>query len=128
MYKPFCAFYSRIHFALFFLRKQFLVSSIFFNLNYWLMFSSTILLNYIFSIKTRISIDSSSLNIFSSSLLDLLKIIERTNVFSKMYDILGFLNFLYLLKIMQYILFSYWKYFTIILSFFSILFRENTFV
>ena len=42
------------------------------------------------------SIDSSSLNIFSSSFLHLLQIIERTNVFSKMYDILGFSNVLQL--------------------------------
>ena len=58
-----------------------------------------IFLNYIFSIKPRIFnilIDSSTLNTFSSSFLHLLQIIEGTNVFSKMYDILGFSNFLYL--------------------------------
>ena len=37
----------------------------------------------------NISIDSSSLNIYLSSFLHLLQIIEKTNVFSKMYDILG---------------------------------------
>ena len=41
----------------------------------------------------NISIDSSSLNIFSFSFLHLLQIIGRTNVFSKRYDILGLLNF-----------------------------------
>ena len=40
-----------------------------------------------------ISIDSSSLNNFLSSFLHLLQIIERTNVFSKRYDILGFFKF-----------------------------------
>ena len=50
----------------------------------------------------NISIDSSSLNIFSSSFLQLLQIIERTSVFSKWYDILGFSNFLYLPQIVQY--------------------------
>ena len=47
--------------------------------------------NYIFLNKPRIfhiSTDSDSLNI--SSFLDLLQIIERTNIFAKMYDILGF--------------------------------------
>ena len=61
--------------------------------------------NYIFSIKTRIfniSIDSSSLNNFSSSFLHLLKVAERTNVFYKRYDILSFSNFLYLPQITQY--------------------------
>ena len=56
-------------------------------------------------IKPRIfdiSIDSSSLNFFSSSFLHLLGITERTNVFSKMYDILGFSNFLYLPQITKY--------------------------
>ena len=50
-----------------------------------------------FSIKPRIfnaSIDSFSLNIFSYSFLHLLEIKERANVFSKMNDILVFLNFL----------------------------------
>ena len=44
----------------------------------------------------NISIDSSSLNTFSSSFFHLLQIIERTDVFTEMYDILGFLFFLYL--------------------------------
>ena len=44
--------------------------------------------------RLKISIDSSSLNIFSYSVLHLLQIEERTNVFPKRYDILGFLNFL----------------------------------
>ena len=52
-------------------------------------------------INFNISIDS-SLNTFSSSFLDLLQIIERNRVFSKMYDILGLSNFLYLPQIMQY--------------------------
>ena len=44
-------------------------------------------------------IDSSSLNIFSSSFLHLLQVIESTNVFYKMYDVLDFSNFLYLPQI-----------------------------
>ena len=80
-----------------------------FNLNSWLMFSFDICWsNYlflnswllfsldIFSIKPRIfniSTDSTSLNVYSSSFLRLLLIIERT-VFPKIF-ILGFLNFLY---------------------------------
>ena len=36
-----------------------------------------------------------------------LQIIERTNVFSERYDILGFTNFLYLLQITQYNLFIF---------------------
>ena len=44
----------------------------------------------------NISIDSSSLNIFPSSFLHLLQTIERANIFTKINDILGFLNFLYL--------------------------------
>ena len=35
------------------------------------------------------------LNIFSSSILHLLEIIERTDVFSKIYDILGFFQIFY---------------------------------
>ena len=54
-----------------------------------------------------ISIDS-SLNIFLSLLTHLSEIIERTNFLSKMYDILGFLNFLYSLHLIQ------WIYFTIL--------------
>ena len=50
----------------------------------------------------NISIDSSSLDIFSASFLHLLQIIERTNVFSKSYGILGISNFLYLLQISQH--------------------------
>ena len=58
-----------------------------------------------FSIKPRIfniSIGFSSLNNFASSFLHLLQIIERTNAFSKRYDILGFPTFLYLPQIMEY--------------------------
>ena len=40
------------------------------------------------------SIDSSSLNVFSSLFLHLLQIIERINVFSKTQDILVFSKFL----------------------------------
>ena len=50
----------------------------------------------------NISIDSSSLDIFSSSFLHSLQIIERANVFSKRYGILGISNFLYLLQISQH--------------------------
>ena len=48
------------------------------------------------SIIFSISIDSSSLNIFLSLLSHLLQIIEKTNAFRKIYDILRFLNLLYL--------------------------------
>ena len=61
-----------------------------------------------FSIKPRIfniSIDSSFLNVFSHSFLQLQQIIERTKVVSKMYDILGFSNFLYLPQVTQHIFF-----------------------
>ena len=61
----------------------------------------------------NVSTDFSSLNIFSSSFLHLLQIRERTNVFSKVYDILvykcimyGFSGFLYLPQIMQYNFFT----------------------
>ena len=57
-------------------------------------------------IKPRIfnfSIDSSSLNIFSSLLPHFSQIIERTNILSKIFDILGFSNFLYSLRLMRYI-------------------------
>ena len=63
-----------------------------------------------FSIKLkifRVSIDYSSLNNISSSFLNLLQIIERTNAFPKWYDILRFSNFLYLPQIMQYIFFNF---------------------
>ena len=52
--------------------------------------------------------------------------------FLKVNDILAFLNFLYLLKIAQYISslesFCNWKYFSIILSILSYLLGENKFV
>ena len=51
------------------------------------------------------SIDYSSLNTFLSSFLHLLQMIRKTNVSSKMYDILVFLNFLYLPEITQMIFF-----------------------
>ena len=99
-YKHFCAFYLLVHFALFFhdtissfiyfFRSKFL-TYIFVCHNFW--YCSIIL------IKTKIFnilIDSFSLNICSSLLPHLLQKIERTNVFSRMYDILGFLLFLYL--------------------------------
>ena len=50
----------------------------------------------------NISIDSSSVKIFSSSFLHLLQITKRTDVFSKRYDISGFSNALYLPQITQY--------------------------
>ena len=43
------------------------------------------------------SINSSSLNIFLSSFLHLLEIIEITNVLSKIYDILSFFYFFILI-------------------------------
>ena len=66
------------------------------------MLSSTIFLNYILLIKTRffnISTDSSSSNIFFIFISNLLQVIERTIFFKKMYDVSGFLNFLYLPQI-----------------------------
>ena len=45
----------------------------------------------------NISIDCSFLSIFSSSIPHLLQMLERTNVLSQTYDILGFLNSLYFL-------------------------------
>ena len=51
----------------------------------------------------NVSVDSSSLNIFLVSVTHLLKIMKTIHVSSKMYDILGFLNFLYLPQTMQYI-------------------------
>ena len=51
----------------------------------------------------NILIDSSSLNIFSSLLLHLRQIIERTDAFFRMY-ILGFIDFLYLPQTFQLIL------------------------
>ena len=44
----------------------------------------------------NVSIDWSSLNIFSSLLSQLLQVKERTNDFLKMNDIFEFLHFLYL--------------------------------
>ena len=45
----------------------------------------------------NISIDSSALNIFSSSLPHLLQILRRSGVLSQIYDTLVFLNSLYFL-------------------------------
>ena len=98
------------------------------------IFPSTIFVSHIFKLNIpkffNTSTESSTLNIFSSSVLHLQQIIER-NIFSKMY-ILGFLNFLYLPQITQKVffhlnLFSYWKYFCIILSFFLYSLGENKF-
>ena len=58
------------------------------------IFKSKFLAHIFKVIKRRIfniSIDSSSLNIFSSLLRHLLQILERSNVLSQIYDILGFL-------------------------------------
>ena len=89
--------------------------------------------NYIFSIKPRvfrISIDYSSLKIFLSSFSHLLQITERTNVFFKNIWHFRFLKFPILttnivIGFFHLNLFSYWKYFSIILSFFSYLLGEN---
>ena len=72
----------------------------------------------------NISIDSSSLNNFSSSLLHLLHIIERTNVFSKRYENFDFSNFLCLPQITKYylIIFLVFEKFSYRLSYFIILF------
>ena len=84
----------------------------------------------------NISIDSSSLNIFSSLLPHLSQITERNNFLSKICYILGFLNCLYLLELMQKTFFiltvlesihkiNLWFRKQIILSFFSYVFGEN---
>ena len=60
---------------------------------------------YIFSIKPRIfniAIDFFYSDIFSSSFLHLLEKTERSNAFSKMYDILDSSNSLFLTQITQY--------------------------
>ena len=62
--------------------------------------SNDIYYSFILLIKQRISqisINSFSLNMFSSLLPHLSKIIGRTDVLSKIYDILGIPNFLHLL-------------------------------
>ena len=51
----------------------------------------------------NVSIDWSSLNIFSSLLSHLLQVKERTNAFLKINDIFGFLHFLYLPQKTQWI-------------------------
>ena len=48
------------------------------------------------------SIDSSSLKNFASSIWHLLQIIKRANIFSKRYDILGLSNLLHLRQITQH--------------------------
>ena len=71
---------------------------VFFWQDYIFWYFSTLL------VKPRIlniSINSSSLNIFSSSFFYLMEIIDRTSVFPKGYDILGFSSFLYLPQITQ---------------------------
>ena len=68
-------------------------------------FLNHIFCGYIFSIKPRIfniAIDFFYSDIFSSSFLQLQEKTERSNAFSKMYDILDFSNFLYLTQITQY--------------------------
>ena len=64
------------------------------------------------------SIDSSSLNIFSSEFLHLLQIIEITNAFSKRYEILGFSSFLYFLQITQHYFFIFFVIETILALFY----------
>ena len=49
----------------------------------------------------NIEIDSSSLNIFSSSLPHLLQILDKSNVLSQIYDNLGFLNSLHFIHLVQ---------------------------
>ena len=71
------------------------------------MFYLTIFVKYIiyFQLNQKffnISIDSSSLDIFSSPFLHLLQIKEIIDVFSNRNDISGFSNFLYLPQITQY--------------------------
>ena len=54
----------------------------------------------------NISMDFCSLNIFSSSLLHLLQVIERTNVFAKRYDVFIFIYlFIYLFLIFLFSLY-----------------------
>ena len=72
----------------------------FLNLNSQLIFRYLVTHNYIFLVE-NIPLDSSFLNIFSSSFLHLVQIIEKTNVFLK-HDVLDFSNFLYSPQITQY--------------------------
>ena len=82
--------------------KYYLVSSMFFSLNFLLIFWSPVFIKYTWNfylIKPRINISilSSSLNIISSLLPHFLQVIERINVLSKTYETLGFTNLLNLL-------------------------------
>ena len=95
--KLFYAFYWLMHFDLFLQLNHFL-----FHLFYqskvldWCFLQAWFYIFWCFSIlliKPRIfniSIDSSSLNISSSSFSHLLQIIERINIFSKRYNVLVF--------------------------------------
>ena len=121
MYKDSCASNSLIHFPLF-LRWNNHLLHLYFNLNSWPLFSSTVfifkimiylfiylILSYVLSIGKVMTIDSSSLNIFSSLLPYLAQIIKR-NIsilfFFKIYDISGFLNFRNLLHLIPKIFFN----------------------
>ena len=106
--KRFYAPYSLTHFDLLLRLNNFLfllcfsvwiIDSYFFRYDYIFWYFSILLIR---SRIFNISLDSASLNIFSSSFLHLMQILERSNVFSKRYDILGFSNFLYLPQIKQY--------------------------
>ena len=81
LHKPFCAFYSSIHFAVFF--KE--IISCFIYIFQFYSFSSHVFKVIIYFQLNQeffyISIYSSSLNIFSSSFLHLLPKTERTNLF-----------------------------------------------
>ena len=54
----------------------------------------------------NISMDFCSLNIFSSSLLHLLQVIERTNVFAKRYDVFIFIYLFIYLLIFNFFIFT----------------------
>ena len=104
-HKIFCASYSLFCFSLFLQWNNFLIHQYFsiWILDLCFLLPYVFLRNYIFIlyssiflIKPRIcniSIDCSSLKIFSSLLSHLQQIIERTNVLSKIHDILGLLKF-----------------------------------
>ena len=87
-----------------------------------------------FLIKQRISIDSCSLNIFSSLLKQIVEIIDRSHVFfEQVWHFRVFkISILIANNTIEFFHFKlfrfYWKYFNIILSFFLYSLRENKLV
>ena len=68
----------------------------------------------------NISIDCSTLNIFSSLFFQIQQITERANVFSKRYNILDFSSFLYLPQITQD------NFFTLVIKNVLVLFHHSS--